>query len=133
MRLAFLTLLLVAPGCVAHHKIIMDSEPPGAHVEMNGEYLGATPVEYLLESRYAEKIWPEAVTLVARKAAGWRPDVKEFAARSPLPGRIFFVLDQDPARMVREPEPVPETEEVDVEYETLDEQKRRLRSGTSEE
>ena len=132
MRLAFLTLLLVAPGCVAHHKIIMESEPPGAHVEMNGEYLGATPVEYVLESRYAEEIWPEAVTLVAR-TAGWRFDVKEFAARSPLPGRIFFVLNRDPTRTVREPASVPETEDVDMEYETLDEQKRRLRSGTSGE
>ncbi len=126
MRLAFLTLLLVAPGCVAHHKIILESVPSGVHIEMNGEYLGETPIVYILESRYAETIWPDEVRLVGRNAQpGWKPEVKHFEARSPLPGRIFFMLERD------SPTPVPEVDVGGTEYETLEEQKRRLKSGKS--
>ena len=127
MRLAILTLLLIGPGCVAHHKIIMESEPPGVHVEMNGEYLGETPIVYILESRYAETIWPKNVSLVARKAQpGWKPEVKEFEARSPLPGKILFMLERDASAPVPElPEP-PDIDAGGSEYETLEEQKKRL-------
>ena len=133
MRLAFVTLLLVAPGCVAHHKIIMESEPPGVHVEMNGEYLGETPIVYILESRYAETIWPDEVRLVARKAQpGWKPEVKHFEARSRLPARVFFILERDSSRPVPELPKAPEVDVGGTEYETLEEQKRRLQSGKSE-
>ena len=144
MRLAFVTLLLVAPGCVAHHRIVMESEPPGAHVEMNGEYLGETPIVYILESPYAETIWPDEARLVARQThSGWKPEVKHFDARSPLPGRIFFILEKD--ELENSPENASENSPRsasdvsngdaggDAEYETLEEQKRRLQSRQNED
>ena len=137
MRFLILTLLLVAPGCVAYHKIVMESEPPGVHVEMNGEYLGETPIVYILESRYAETIWPDEARFVARTAqGGWKPEVKQFEARSHLPGRIFFMLERDSSAPVAEtPDAQDGAPAVDagegLEYETLEEQKRRL-SGKTE-
>ena len=127
MRLAvFLTLLLLAPGCVANHRIRLESDPPGVHVELNGEYIGQTPMDYVLVSPYAETIWPKEASFVGRKpGSGWKPAVKEFEARSKLPGRIFFLLEREttgPRRAADDLEPG-----ID-EYETLEEQKARLQS-----
>ena len=130
MRLAFLiSLLLVAPGCVAFHRITLESEPSGVHVEVNGEYVGQTPVDYFLESPYAETIWPYEVTIVGRKPQrGWKPDVKHFEARSQLPVKIFFVLERDASKSASRRSKARNRDVGGSEYETLEEQKRRLRS-----
>ena len=129
MRLAFLTLLLVAPGCVANHRILLESDPPGVHVEMNGEYLGQTPMEYVLISPFAETIWPQSVRMVGRKPPrGWKPDVKQFDAHSQLPRRIFFRLEPELPRSGRKRAKAPDRDVGGSEYETLEEQKRRLLS-----
>ncbi len=124
MRFAFLTLLLVAPGCVANHRILLESEPSGVHVEMNGEYIGRTPMEYVLISPLAETIWPQAVRMVGRKPPrGWKPEFKQFRAHSQLPSRIFFRLERESSRSGRKRAEAPDRDVGGSEYETLEEQR----------
>ena len=102
MRLVFLTLLLVAPGCVANHRIRLKSDPSGVYIEMNGEYIGQTPMDYILVSPYADTIWPKEVKFVGRNGdRGWKPAVKHFKARSRLPGTIYFLLEPDHSKAAR--------------------------------
>lgn len=117
---------VLASGCTAIHVIEIDSEPPGAHIEINGDYVGPTPLAYELKSPLAEKIWPWETTVVAQKV-GWRTESKDFAVRDKLPQRIMFVLQSiDPAAAAaaeasrREAPP-----DVDP-YETLEQRKARL-------
>ena len=91
-------------GCVAPQTILLDSDPVGAHVEIEGEYIGLTPYEYTFDSPLAEKMWPWKATIVARKA-GFLDDTREFKVHDPLPEKIMFVLKADPNATKTQPKP----------------------------
>lgn len=84
---------LLTVGCVAPQTIELVSDPPNAHVEVDGQYIGQTPLQYTFESPLAEKIWPWEATLVARMSGGgYEDDVREFKRHDPLPEKVMFVL-----------------------------------------
>ena len=127
MRAIWLPILALATGCTAVHKISLESDPPGAHVEYNGIYVGVTPLEYEITSPYAEKIWPRD-TILSANMSGWQGVSRSYVYHDELPEKVVFVLQPitNPAASDTA------TTEIDDEYETLEEQKNRFRSRPSE-
>lgn len=85
------------------HKILIESDPPGARVELNQEYIGITPLEYTLLGGHNHAFSDNATRYVFRGnpvAPGQYVQEKSFHSgehHDIIPKRIFFDLRLAPA------------------------------------
>ena len=70
--------------------VAITSEPSGAKVDWNGEYIGDTPLQRVLNDRRG--MCAPAVITVHAVSAGQKCRTKKFAGTEPLPREIHFDL-----------------------------------------
>lgn len=98
-------LLLLFTGCKSlfyhevPHKILIESDPPGARIELNEEYIGDTPLEYTLlggHKRQFSENHPLYIFRASPTAAVGYVQTKVFHSRDPrvdsIPKHLFFDL-----------------------------------------
>jgi hypothetical protein len=112
-RLAVFLAAAVCAGCAStppKRTILIESDPPGARIEVNNAYLGATPTQYTLETNPQGEFlgsWVNAplVEFVATPPADqadlyvqrkrFQPN-GFFKAGDKIPERIFFDMHRKP-------------------------------------
>lgn len=81
------------------HELIVESEPPGAKIEINGEYLGTAPGSLGFDGWPDRTIpnWPHGTTIKALPSeSGYYTQIMWFypsggpVTGKPIPKRIFF-------------------------------------------
>lgn len=86
-------------GCTAIHEIEILSDPPGARIEVDSDYLGEAPLTYSFESPIGDRVWPWPSEVTAIPAErGQYVQRKVFRRMQRLPSRILFVMDLAPPR-----------------------------------
>lgn len=95
---AILILVGLAVGCEpVTHQVRISSDPPGARIELNGDYIGDAPIDYFFRSPLAENVWPEDTEIVAYPAeSGQFVQNKSFRHHTRLPRHILFIMNLAP-------------------------------------
>ena len=69
------------------------SDPPGARIEVNGDYIGDAPMKYLVQFSDDLSVWPKTTRILAYPAVdGQYLQHKLYTGGQDLPGRVLFVM-----------------------------------------
>lgn len=91
MRFMWLTVFMfVLGGC--HEPTLIISEPSGARIEVQGDYVGEAPIEVVLP-RYSLPLYVVATPI----HDGQYQQTKVYHRGDPVPSRIFFDMRLVPA------------------------------------
>lgn len=91
----------VRTGIVCARTIKIQSYPAGALIDINGDILGASPVEYTALPHNAAQWWPQSDLIYQRIRARWPNGVnvtETFLTRSPMPNQVGLLLPQSKTR-----------------------------------
>ncbi len=108
--------LLTLSGCAINsqdlqgisHETEIASDPPGARIEINNEYIGTTPMKLVIPRRYQSEFlgWinggtritaMEPLRIVAYPVAPGQYTQMKYIGNEPTPWRLFFDMHLEPA------------------------------------
>jgi len=102
-------LLLIGSGCASHphvvrprQKVLIVSEPAGAKIEINGQYVGDAPTTAEIEASTDGRFWRDTVIKAYPLDTGYT-QIKVFNGKSRwaicdvIPPRIFFDTRSEPS------------------------------------
>ena len=74
-------------------RILIESDPPGARIEINNQYVGTTPLRVDIPRRDAQ--WdPISVTIIANPIVpGQQVQTKYIGPNEPTPTHVFFDMN----------------------------------------
>jgi hypothetical protein len=87
----------VRTGIVCPRTIKIQSYPAGALIDINGDILGTSPVEYSAHPHNAAQWWPQSDLIYQRFRARWPNGVnvtETFLTRSPMPRQVGLLAPQ---------------------------------------
>src|SRR5260370_23075758 len=99
---------LIASGCASHthaarprQKLLVVSEPAGAQIEINGQYVGNAPTTVEIEASNDGRFWRDTIIKAYPKDTGYT-QIRAFNGKSSwaisdvVPPRIFFDTRSEP-------------------------------------
>ena len=102
-------LVLAASGCASHpqaarprQEVLIVSEPAGAQIEINGQYVGDAPTTVEVEASSDGRFWKDTVIKAYPKETGYT-QIRVFNGKSRwaicdmIPSRISFDTRSDPS------------------------------------
>lgn len=102
-------IFLVCSGCASHThavrprlKVQIVSQPAGARIEVNGQYMGDAPVSVDIESSNDGRFWRDTVIKAYPKDTGYT-QIKAFNGKSrwpisdAVPPKLFFDTRKEPS------------------------------------
>jgi hypothetical protein len=103
MRKGFTLIVAIAPiacaiGCASQPMLThINSEPPGARIEVNENYVGVTPVDVTLPQSGSHHKLKEHITIRALALEAGKPDhEKQLYYNQWAPENVLFDMNQPP-------------------------------------
>ena len=115
-RTVFLLVVMALSGCAVNsqdlqgiaHETEITSDPPGARIEINNEYLGTTPMKLVIPRRYQSEFLGlinggtritavAPLRIVAYPVSPGQYTQTKYVGNEPTPWRIFFDMHLEPA------------------------------------
>jgi hypothetical protein len=103
------TVSLICAGCASHPQaarsrqtVQIVSQPPGAQIEVNGQYVGDAPTTVEIETSTDGRFWKDTVIKAYPKETGYT-QVRVFNGKSRwaisdmVPSKLFFDTRVDPS------------------------------------
>ena len=100
LRFAICAVAMTCIGCAAERTAThIDSQPPGARIEVNGNAVGVTPCDVVLEQRGEHHRLRQRNIIVAyppEGAQGQYRQQKFLVSHQEAPARILFIMTEPP-------------------------------------
>ncbi len=93
LLVAAAALVLLGSGCAPTRYVVtrIETQPPGARIEVNGRYLGAAPVDVTLpQTPNRHKLKAEVVIVALPSEPGQNTQTKVLRRHVEAPDRVFF-------------------------------------------
>jgi PEGA domain len=111
------SVFLMCSGCASHTQAVRPrlnvqivSQPVGAQIEVNGQYVGDAPLNIQIEASNEGRFWRDTVIKAYPKETGYI-QIKAFNGQSKwaisdmVPSRLFFDTRNDPGAEFEKPLP----------------------------
>ncbi len=115
LRFLMASIFLLSAGCASHPqtmrqrlKVQIVSQPAGAKIEINGQYVGDAPISVDIEASNEGRFWRDTIIKAYPKDTGYI-QIKAFNGKSrwtisdSVPPKIFFDTRTDPGAGLQAP------------------------------